>query len=278
LDITNVKGVLVHLYSGVWTEVDNPPAVSDNWNLNGVHFTSENEGWAVGSDLRNSRGVLLRCNGWDWTLVTSPTVSESWELNGVHFTSAAEGWAVGYDVENFRGVLLRYLAVSPNKGTIGTRLTLTGSDFGTRKGKVLIGDTPVKIISWESSAVTCEIKKALAPGSHNVVIQPKTPRGALAITHSGAFTMMAPEIQVVKPPSGGSKTTILLSGMFLGNKKGRIYLGDKKCRILSWSMNATTGEGGIQFMVPDKMTPKLYSLTVTNKVGSVTLTDGFIIP
>jgi hypothetical protein len=66
--------------------------------------------------------------------------------------------------------------------------------------------------------------------------------------------------------------------MFLGTKKGKVYLGDKKCKVLSWNMNATTGEGGIQFVVPDKMASDRYNVTVTNKVGSVTLTDGFIIP
>jgi translation elongation factor P/translation initiation factor 5A len=195
----------------------------------------------------------------------------------VHFTSAAEGWAVGWDGTNTRGVLLHYLAVSPNKGTIGTRFTIAGSSLGSKKGKVLIGDTAVKVTTWDASSISCEMNKTLTPGSHNVVIQPKTPRGALDITHPGAFTMMAPEIQVVKPASGPAKTAILLSGMFLGTKKGKVYLGDKKCKVLSWNMNATTGEGGIQFVVPDKMAPGPYNVTVTNKVDSVTLADGFTI-
>ena len=205
-------------------------------------------------------------------------MSGDWGLYRVHFTSAAEGWAVGYDNENLRGVLLHYLAVSPNKGTIGTKLTFTGSDFGTKKGKVLIGGKAIKVISWEASSITCEINKALPQGPHDVVIQRKDPKNTLPITHSQAFTIMVPKVEEVRPFRGPVKTSVLLLGTFFGTKKGKIYLGDnKRCKVLTWSMDETTGESGILFIVPDKMSPGIYRLTVTNKVGSVIQQDGFTI-
>jgi photosystem II stability/assembly factor-like uncharacterized protein len=91
-----------------WTRVD-PPLVSSSWGLRGVHLTSSNEGWAVGRDYTNSRGVLLHYLNSSWTSVTPPSVSANWELRAVYFTSSNEGWAVGYDSTNHRGVLLRYL-------------------------------------------------------------------------------------------------------------------------------------------------------------------------
>jgi hypothetical protein len=277
-DITNGKGVLVHLYSGAWTEVDNPPAVSEEWELAGVHFTSAEEGWAVGTDLTNHRGALLRSQGgWDWHAVTPPAVSGDWGLYQVHFTSTVEGWAVGYDNDNLRGVLLHYRAVSPNTGTIGTKLTLTGSNFGTKKGKVLIGGKAIKVISWDASSITCEINKTLPQGPHDVVIQRKDPKNALPITYSQAFTLMAPKVEEVRPFRGPVKTSVLLLGTFFGTKKGKVYLGDKRCKVLTWSMDGTTGESGILFIVPDKMSPEIYRLTVTNKMASVTQTDGFTI-
>ena len=90
-----------------WTEVI-PPTVSQNWDLYGVHFTSADEGWAVGWDGANSLGVLLHYQGGVWTSVEPPLVSENWDLYGVHFTSADEGWAVGWDGANSLGVLLHY--------------------------------------------------------------------------------------------------------------------------------------------------------------------------
>jgi uncharacterized protein YbdZ (MbtH family) len=84
--------------------------VSEDWYLNAVHFTSPDEGWAVGRNSTNRRGVLLYYVKETWIPVTPPSVSSNWYLNAVHFTSANEGWAVGRDDSNDREVLLHYLS------------------------------------------------------------------------------------------------------------------------------------------------------------------------
>ena len=90
-----------------WDSI-NPPYVSSGWWLEGVHFTSATEGWAVGFDQTNQTGVLLHYSGGTWTSVTPPSVSPLWWLYGVHFTSPKEGWAVGWDATNPIGVMLHY--------------------------------------------------------------------------------------------------------------------------------------------------------------------------
>ena len=85
-----------------------PPAVSSDWTLYRVHFTSSTEGWAVGSDFRNKEGVLLHYSGGRWRSVNPPTVSSDWGLSSVHFVSSSEGWAAGHDMANAKGVLLHY--------------------------------------------------------------------------------------------------------------------------------------------------------------------------
>ena len=88
-----------------------PPNLGDViWNLFGVHFTSKDEGWAVGRIVysQNNPGVLLHYLNGHWVSVTPPQVSNRWELWGVHFPSPNRGWAVGLDYTNGRGVLLRY--------------------------------------------------------------------------------------------------------------------------------------------------------------------------
>ena len=95
------------LVQAQWTVVT-PPAVSDSWELYGVHFTSATEGWAAGYDDINLKGVLLHYQDGTWTSVTPPDVSGHWAMVGIHFTSATEGWAVGVDYINLRGVLLHY--------------------------------------------------------------------------------------------------------------------------------------------------------------------------
>ena len=111
--LAGVLAVAMLLLSGSrvcagWVDLS-PPDVSPDWSLYGVHFTSADEGWAVGTDYYNRKGVLLQFASNTWTSVDPPVVSPDWELFSVHFTSPTLGWAVGRDHVNSRGVLLRYL-------------------------------------------------------------------------------------------------------------------------------------------------------------------------
>ena len=100
-------GLALHYVGDTWTTVS-LPSVSEKWELHNVHFTSSNEGWAVGEDDANKKGVLLRYSGGIWTSVPPPSVSAEWWLYKVHFISPDKGWAVGEDKANKKGVLLRY--------------------------------------------------------------------------------------------------------------------------------------------------------------------------
>ena len=61
-----------------------------------------------------------------------------------------------------------------------------------------------------------------------------------------------------------------IQGSFFGTKKGKVTLGGKSCKVLSWTMDATTGEGEIDFVVPKHLTPGANELKVTNAVGADT--------
>jgi hypothetical protein len=165
-----------------------------------------------------------------------------------------------------------------DEGTIGTQITITGGGFGNKKGKVLIGDTATKIITWTPSSITFEIKKLLIPEIYPIVMIRKEPKGVLPITMADAFTIMAPEIISVIPNSGQAEAEIAISGKYFGSKKGKVYLGTQKCKVISWTMNSLTGVSQASFMVPKKLTSGIYDITVTNKVGSDTLANWFTIP
>jgi hypothetical protein len=90
-----------------WTSVT-PPTVSETWWLKAVHFTSPDEGWAVGWNATYKTGALLHYQNGTWTSVAPPTVSWDYGLTAVNFTSPDEGWAVGWDATNTTGVLLHY--------------------------------------------------------------------------------------------------------------------------------------------------------------------------
>jgi len=93
---------------GAW-EIVNSPDVNSGWNLSSIHFPSSNEGWTVGYDYHEGKGVLLHYLNGNWAAVYPPDAGSSWDLSSVHFPSSNEGWAVGYDYSGGKGVLLRYL-------------------------------------------------------------------------------------------------------------------------------------------------------------------------
>lgn len=165
--------------------------------------------------------------------------------------------------------------IDANQGTIGSQVTVTDSGFGSKKGKVLIGTANTKIINWGEISITFEVTKSLPPGTYDVVVRPKEPKGANPITYKGAFTIYAPEIVSVTPKAGLPGDAIELSGNYFGGKKGIIYLGSKKCKVLLWTMDKVTGASQVKFVVPKKMAVGAHDISMTNKVDSNMIAKGF---
>jgi hypothetical protein len=169
--------------------------------------------------------------------------------------------------------------LSPKEGTIGTQLKITGSDFGDKKGKVLIGGLKQKIDSWTPTSISVTVNKVPLPAeiAYDVLIQPK---GTLEIPLSGAFTVKYPEIDSLDFYHGAIGDPIIITGNFFSTKKGKVYLGDqvsgkrKNCKVTSWGMDSIT------FVVPktSKSFPAgTYFLDVVNKIGVAEASSEFTI-
>jgi hypothetical protein len=182
------------------------------------------------------------------------------------------------------------------EGSVGTRITIDGSDFGIKKGRVTVGGKACKVSEWTIDSITCAIKAALPPGPHDVVVQPKDPDGTGPVTYEGAFTMMAPEILSVDPGSGPTRK-IRVSGIHFGTKKGKVFLvnpvsgrrmycsvnredtdddGDyddeiefygTRCKVKEWTMNPATGESTLTFVVFRLLRTGVYGVEVVNQIG-----------
>ncbi len=186
------------------------------------------------------------------------------------------------------------------EGTVGTQITIAGSDFGTKKGKVTVGGKSCKVSQWANESIICEIKKSLPPGPYDVVVQPLEQKDSEPIFYEKAFTMMSPEIVSVNP---GSRSTqkVEVSGTYFGTRKGKVYLvnpetGRKKicrfttrkshdddnnydyeidlyllkCKVTSWMMNPTTGVSTLTFLRNWKLGAGTYRIEVVNGIGTAT--------
>jgi len=175
---------------------------------------------------------------------------------------------------NLSGKGVKFL-VNPGQGAYGTPITITGSAFGTKKGKVLVGTIALKVAVWNATTIQATLSKAMVPDTYDVTVQPKDPKGAPAITETDAFEVKGPEIISVEPGSGHSdgKTSVTIKGNFFGTKKGKVYLekdgGSKSCKVTVWD------DTDITFVVPKGLSTGFYDVTVTNVVGSQTKPDAF---
>jgi hypothetical protein len=154
------------------------------------------------------------------------------------------------------------MPVTPH-GTVGTAVIVRGSGFGEKKPKVLIGGNAIKVTSWTATEIRGLISKGLPPATYDVAVQQK---GVPEVLISDAFAFSKPVIETVSPKEGREGNVITIQGFYFGTKKGKVYLGEKSCKIIKWNMISTTGVSEIQFAVPKKMVPGLLDLQMVVKV------------
>jgi hypothetical protein len=174
--------------------------------------------------------------------------------------------------------------LTPNEGTIGTQLIIAGSDFGTKKGKVLIGDVTAKIArgDWTDNMIIGTIKRPPFPIEvpHPVAVVVNR----VSIPLDGTFTLRNPVLDDLLDSSGRFPDEITVTGMFFGVSTGKVYLehpvsGRKKSlRVTYWNMIPSTGVSELRFRVPkpSRLSPAgTYLLKVANKVGVATASTNF---
>jgi hypothetical protein len=166
-----------------------------------------------------------------------------------------------------------------NEITIGTQFNISGSNLGTKKGKVLVGSAPAKILSWDNTSIICAVNKIPRySGPYDAIIKLQPYKSVSPIILPGALTVMNPELDPFSTGHGSPGDQIATTGRFFGTKKGKVYLEDpstgkkKNCKVSSWSMDPGTGESTLTFVVPKGLAAGRYSLKVTNKVGTVETT------
>jgi hypothetical protein len=165
----------------------------------------------------------------------------------------------------------------PPEGTIGTEVTINGSNFGPKTGKVLMGGFVTKIVSWNDTSIKCIVKKLLSTGRFHVTIQPQPYRSTSPELITSAFTIKNPEMDPLSTDHGAPGDDITISGRFFSTRKGKVYIEyeengqirKKSCTVKSWAMDASTGASEIRIQVPMIKYSGPCVLIIANKVGAV---------
>lgn len=173
--------------------------------------------------------------------------------------------------------------VSPDEGTLGTVLTVTGDGFGDKKPKAFLRDPvsgkkyALKITANADGELTAEIKKAVAGALDLVVI----PKGSDEIVAAAAFEVLTPQVLMLLDGPGGDVVTqaaggdtFVAVGNHFGPKKGRVRVGGKAAKVVSWEPNGLAPSEGLEgatdmavIQMPKSLANGLWPLEFSNKIG-----------
>gem|GEM_PF-1959647 len=182
-------------------------------------------------------------------------------------------------------------AVAPAAGSIGTEIVVTGVDFGATSGKMRLRYVDsrgklkrksLRVLEWTDTRVVGQVKSKMEARLSDVMLQP---RGLAEVVLAGAFTAMAPAVDIVTPAAGAALDAVVVDGRYFGTSTGKVYLQHleggklkaKKCDAVSWTMDPTTGDASATFTVDAGLAPGIYDVVVASKIASTTVVGGFTV-
>jgi hypothetical protein len=91
----------------------------------------------------------------------------------------------------------------------------------------------------------------------------------------GTFSVREPTISGVTPEHDVPGAILSIAGSFFTSKRPKVYLrnpitsADTKCKVVTWLMDATTGEGSLDCVVPE-LPPGDYQVILETRIGAGT--------
>ena len=162
-------------------------------------------------------------DGINWTQLGSTTVSMAQTVY-IGLAESAEGnvaTATFDSVTVVIGTTPFVSGVTPIVGTIGTPVTIVGSNFGTTQGTSTVqfnGVLATSITSWSSSQILAAVPSAAPNGTGPVVVTVNSISSP--ITAGAQFTVINPVITSLEPPSGPPAGIITINGSGFGQSIG----------------------------------------------------------
>ncbi len=147
--------------------------------------------------------------------------------------------------------------ITPEEGGQGTQLLIEGSGFGERVGRVTIGGRHCRILSWSDTCITCEIGFSFPEGLYDVIITPRGFSSEPIVVEDGFTIIENPFAKFqITPEAGGRGTEVTITGENFGSLTGRVVVGGRHCRILSWSDTV------IRFRIGFSLPAGVYDITI----------------
>ncbi len=155
--------------------------------------------------------------------------------------------------------------VSPQEGTVGTEVTISGSGFGEKTMEIVLGDEKCQVLAWSDTQIVCTVSKPQLAGEYTITVLAQGDKKPSEPMTFSPFTIRDPAI--TEGPLVRDGDTVTIAGAFFGDKRGDVriaYRADgvvvKDAKVADWSMDA------VRIRLPDGLTGR-FIVTVQNAVG-----------
>jgi YD repeat-containing protein len=251
-----------------------PPsgAIGQNIVITGTNFGATQAAGA--STVKFFNNLPATIVNWAATSITA-TVPASAADGNVTVTVAGQAANSVFDVVPRPTIT----SLSPTTGTVGTALTINGTNFGNPKAPtstVTINGTPVTAFtSWIATKIVCTVPAGATTGPVVVTVGNAPNTGTTTFTVTGP-----PQITNVSPASASNPTQITITGTSFGNSQitgSLVKFNTLTASVASWSntsilltvpaaavsgsLTVTTSAGGVSNAWPFSAPPNITSIT-----------------
>jgi hypothetical protein len=194
----------------------------------------------TGGEYSINGGVYTSVSG---TVENNQTVRVRQTSSSSYSTITNATLTIGSVSDTFSVTTMARFTVTPESGTLGTVLEISGPTFGIKKGKVYLEKDGIrfamKVVEWNlggvSNLIMATVKKAPPAGLYRVILVSKEV-GELSLDK--AFEVMAPVVDSASVDMVEGKRVATILGNYFGyTKKPKVYFNngtkDLSCKVTS---------------------------------------------
>jgi len=178
-----------------------------------VTITGTNFGASQGTSTVKFNGTAATPTGWSATSITAPVPAGATSGNVVVTVGGAASNGLAFTVLTTPNIS----SLSPASATVGTAVTIAGTNFGTSQGTstVTFNGTAATPTSWSATSIVAPVPVGATSGNVIVKVSGVASNGA-------AFTVQAtvPNISSLSPNSGPVGTAVTITGTNFGTTLG----------------------------------------------------------
>jgi len=145
-------------------------------------------------------------------------------------------------------------SITPNPVSLGSLITIAGSNFGTAAGTVSIGGVNATLISWSDTSITARVPASIAAGTYTLTV---TPSGSSTYATFALTVAAGPVITSISPATAFPGTSVTITGLRFGTVTGTVTIGGTQASVVTWS------DSSITVTVPASQAAGAFTLTVT---------------